>query len=162
MKQAVIAILALLTVSSCAAPTNSPLASAIQPSRAHETILKASSFNRIKDFVLAHGDRQTYCNMYNNNPHVALGNMDIYLNPDTGQQNINCDLKLSGFNSMVVRTREPRKYYRFALNLRDTGPNLTIPEGTNLNDLRTVIQNALSELEKARITQSNKAPEATR
>lgn len=81
MKRGVIAILALLTVSSYAAPTNSSPASAIQPFGAHETILKASSFNRIKDFVLAHGDRQTYCNMYNNNPHIALGNMDMTFPP---------------------------------------------------------------------------------
>lgn len=54
---------------------------------------------------------------------------------------------------MVVRTCESRKYYRFALNLRDTGPDLTIPEGTNLDDLRTIIRSALSELERAALEQ---------
>jgi hypothetical protein len=161
MKQGGMAIIALLAVSSCTAPTNTSPASAIQPSSAHESILTAAAFNRIKDFVLIHGDRQTYCNMYNNNPHAALCNMDVYLVPDTGQQNINCDLKLSGFNSMVIRTRKPWKYYRLALNLRDTGPDLTIPEWTKLDDLRTVIQNALSELDKAKITQSNHAAQVT-
>jgi hypothetical protein len=41
-----------------------------------------SDFQSIVQFVLKNGNRQTYCNKYNNNPHYALGkNVHIYLNP---------------------------------------------------------------------------------
>jgi len=39
------------------------------------------SFKDIVSFILKNGDRQTYCNMYNNNPHYRLEGFDIYLNP---------------------------------------------------------------------------------
>jgi len=115
-----------------------------------EAILTAASFIRIRDFVLEHGDRQTYCNMYNHNPHASFNNIDIYLNPDTGQQNINCDPKLSGFNNMVVRTREPWIYYRLSLNMKDTGPDLEITKDTDQDNLRRIFQSVLSELDKAK------------
>ena len=38
-------------------------------------------FAEIVSFVLENGDRQNYCNRYNNNPHYMLDDIDIYLNP---------------------------------------------------------------------------------
>ncbi|MCD4672042.1 MAG: hypothetical protein K8R77_05195 [Anaerolineaceae bacterium] len=146
MKQLLVTILILVLVSGCSnscEPTPSPVAEAPQET---DSVLTAAAFNQIKDHILAQGDRQTYCNMFNNNPHVTLGNMDIYLNPDTGQQNINCDLKLSEFNHMVIRTREPWKYYRVQLNLKATGPDLILQEGTNPEELSERFQEALSAL----------------
>ena len=84
--------------------------------------------------------------MFNNNPHVALGNMDIYLNPDTGQQNINCDLTLSGFNNMVIRTRKPSKYYRVQLNLKGAGPDLIMQQDTKSEELERLFQEALANI----------------
>ena len=40
-----------------------------------------SDFKETVRFILENGDRQTYCNMYNNNPHYAVNDIQIYLNP---------------------------------------------------------------------------------
>lgn len=146
MKQLLFTILILVLVSGCANSCKSTPAPVAEATQETDEVLTAAAFNQIKDHILAQGDRQTYCNMFNNNPHIALGDMDIYLNPDTGQQNINCDLALSGFNQMVIRTREPWKYYRVQLNLKDTGPDLIIQEGTDPEELSELFQEALSAL----------------
>ena len=65
--------------------------------------LSADAFDRIKRYILALGGRQTYCNMYNNNPHHRFGTFDAYLTPDVGQRNINCDPALSDFDEIVVQ-----------------------------------------------------------
>jgi len=146
MKQLLFTILILVLVSGCANSCKSTPAPVAEATQETDEVLTAAAFNQIKDHILAQGDRQTYCNMFNNNPHIALGDMDIYLNPDTGQQNINCDLTLSEFNYMVIRTREPWKYYRVQLNLKATGPDLIIQEGTDPEELSELFQEALSAL----------------
>ncbi|MCU0654808.1 MAG: hypothetical protein MUF64_05810 [Polyangiaceae bacterium] len=64
----------------------------------------AETFLAIKRFILAKGDRQTFGNMYNHNPHHAFDGFDAFLIPDVGQKNINCDPALSDFDGMVLRT----------------------------------------------------------
>ena len=73
--------------------------------------LTAANFQRIKSFILRHGDRQTYCNMYNRNPHYDFGAFQVYLDPDVGQQNINCDPELSDFSTLVVQDWKARAIY---------------------------------------------------
>ena len=136
----------MILVSGCSGPREPTFSQDAQAPQQVDGVLTAAAFNQIKDHILAHGDRQTYCNMFNNNPHVALGNMDIYLNPDTGQQNINCDLKLSGFNHMVIRTRKPWRYYRVQLNLKAMGPDLIMQQETKPEELEKLFEEALSEL----------------
>ena len=155
MKQSLITILTFILASSCFVSHNPEQVYVSEATGEDEAVLTAATFNQIKNFILAHGDRQTYCNMYNNNPHAVFANMDIFLNPDTGQQNINCDIKLSGFNHMVIRTQYPLKYYHIKLNLLATGPDLVIPKGTNLEDLRKCLRDALSELTREKGKQSN-------
>jgi hypothetical protein len=46
-------------------------------------------FESVKDFIIVKGDRQTYSNMYNSNLHFSFNGFDVYLNPETGQENIN-------------------------------------------------------------------------
>jgi hypothetical protein len=65
--------------------------------------LTVESFQSIKRFILEHGDRQTYCNMYNRNPHYRFRGFEVFLNPDVGQRNINCDPEHSDFDQMVIR-----------------------------------------------------------
>ncbi|CAF1155732.1 unnamed protein product [Didymodactylos carnosus] len=78
-------------------------------------------FNLIKTFILKDGDKQTYCNMYNNNPHYNLNDFQIYLNPSIGQKNISCDPKLSDFNEIVVHDISSEdRYYRIKLNNDNT------------------------------------------
>jgi len=45
-------------------------------------------FDLIKTFVLTNGDKETYSNMYNNNPHYSFDGLEAYLNPEIGQGNI--------------------------------------------------------------------------
>lgn len=69
-------------------------------------ILTPENFTAIKKHILAKGDRETFCNMYNHNPHIEIGELDCYLLPETGQENINCDPTKSDFNVMVIRTKD--------------------------------------------------------
>ena len=66
-------------------------------------VLTVGGFERIKRFVLEQGDRRTYCNMYNCNPHYDFGEFHVYLHPATGQANINCDPALSDFRELVIQ-----------------------------------------------------------
>ncbi len=67
--------------------------------------LTPENFDRIVRFILERGDRLTWCNMYNLNPHLQLPGFDAFLNPDVGQRNINCDPERSGFDELVIRFR---------------------------------------------------------
>ncbi|MCL2067622.1 MAG: hypothetical protein FWG99_09175 [Treponema sp.] len=44
-------------------------------------LLSKNDFEEIVQFILDNGDRRTYCNMYNNNPHYRIEDFSIYLNP---------------------------------------------------------------------------------
>ena len=79
------------------------------------------NFETIKNFILKNGDKQTYCNMYNNNPHFAYSYFNVYLNPEIGQANINCDPEISDFNEIVIRDQnsDPQYYYLHIVRLGD-------------------------------------------
>jgi len=47
--------------------------------------------------------------MYGNNPAYQTKNYRFYLNPDTGQDNINCDPKKSGFHNLTIRKADGGK-----------------------------------------------------
>ena len=64
--------------------------------------ISPEKFIAIKNFILKYGDRRTYCNMYNQNPHYAFEGFDVYLSPAVGQQNINCDSSKSDFNGITI------------------------------------------------------------
>lgn len=38
-------------------------------------------FEKVKHFILQYGNRKTYCNRYNCNPHFDFGEFDAYLDP---------------------------------------------------------------------------------
>jgi hypothetical protein len=78
-----------------------------------EGVLTLENFNKIKAYILQHGDRKTYCNMLNNNPHFQFPGFDAYLHPEGGQKNINCDPRLSDFNQLVFynRNRDTEELY---------------------------------------------------
>ena len=75
------------------------------------SVVTMDNFLRIKEFVLAGGQRRTYCNMYNNNPFYGFEGLTVFLHPDGGQENINCDLNLSDFNHIVFNTSNPGYSY---------------------------------------------------
>jgi hypothetical protein len=64
------------------------------------------TFDRIRRFVLEHGDRQTYCNRYNHNPHFAFAACDAYLNPHPF--NLDCDPSLGELTGLTLRIRLPQ------------------------------------------------------
>ena len=71
--------------------------------KSDETVVNRENLTRIKQFILAQGKRETYCNMYNNNPAHETQNYHFYLNPDSEQANINCETNKSDFQTMVIR-----------------------------------------------------------
>ena len=133
-------------VRSASQPAATSQPATTQPAKDKE-ILSVASFSRITGFILAHGDRQTYCQMYNNNPHVALGGVNLYLNPDTGPQNINCDPKLSGFNQLVIRT-DRMEYYSIKLDPKRSVLDYSVRDREKLDGLRELIPAILSDLDK--------------
>ncbi len=79
-------------------------------------IMKSDNFNYITAFILKYGNRATYCNKYNHNPHYQFNDFHVFLNPDIGQRNINCDPELSGFDEIVIQhNREIIEYYRIKI-----------------------------------------------
>lgn len=89
------------------------------------SILSVKEFEEIKTFILSNGDQLTFCNMYNDNPHYDFGDFDAYLNPETGQQNINCDPALSDFNMLVIQDFSDSLTYYYMLLLRKGDLNKT-------------------------------------
>lgn len=81
-------------------------------------MITAQEFEAIKSFILNNGDRRTYCNKYNNNPHYSFEGFDVYLNPETEQANINCDSDISDFNDMVIHDRDSDPQYYHLLIVR--------------------------------------------
>jgi len=76
----------------------------IHQKAAEEKTINRENLTRIKQFILQNGQRETYCNAYNNNPSQHTKGFHFYLNPDTGQENINCDPTKSDFNSLTIRS----------------------------------------------------------
>ncbi|VAW44430.1 hypothetical protein MNBD_GAMMA03-894 [hydrothermal vent metagenome] len=71
-----------------------------------------TEFENIKNFILSNGNRQTYRNYDNNNPHYDYGDFSAYLGADIGQGNINNDKNISDFNKLVIMSRHTGiKYY---------------------------------------------------
>jgi hypothetical protein len=91
--------------------------------------MTTTQFDIIKQYILRKGDRQTYCNMYNNNPHLALDEFEVYLNPSIGQANINCDPNLSDFNDLVIRLLHLPVYYDVMLDDNKQTLNFDSPTG---------------------------------
>jgi hypothetical protein len=75
----------------------------IRDKSSNEKVITRANLIRIKQFILKQGLRETYCNMYNNNPAFRTKSFSFYLNPDTGQENINCDTDKSDFHTLTIR-----------------------------------------------------------
>lgn len=75
----------------------------IRDKSSNEKVITRANLIRIKQFILKQGLRETYCSMYNNNPAFRTKSFSFYLNPDTGQENINCDTEKSDFHTLTIR-----------------------------------------------------------
>ena len=82
-------------------------------------MMNYNDFENIKTYILLNGDRETFCNMYNDNPHYSFEGSEAYLNPEIGQLNINCDPELSDFNEIVIRDQNSDPQYFHLLIVRN-------------------------------------------
>ena len=95
----------------------------------------ASQFEELKRFILKKGDRLTYRNFDNKNPHYKMGSADLYLNAEIGQENMNNDATISDFNEITINDAK----YRYTIRLVRKGDlkkaNIYSPKGLEENKL---------------------------
>jgi hypothetical protein len=116
--------------------------------------LTVESFVRIRTFILEQGHRQTYCNMFNHNPHWAFPGFDAYLNPPD-QRNINCEPGRSEFNRLVIQTngRGGQRYWDVTLDPEKKALRLEqhyerVDEKTLAAEVGGFFARALAEIER--------------
>lgn len=105
--------------------------------------LPVAEFERIKNFILEKGDRQTYRNFDSNNPHYKLGNFNIYLNPSIGQANRYSDPRISDFNEIVIQDfNGPAVYYNMLIVRKGDleNPRIRLPEGVKEDNVYLIDQ----------------------
>ncbi len=123
----------------------------IRNDKGEEKVINWENLTRIKKFIIAQGKRQTYCNMYNNNPFYSTKNYSFHLNPDTGQQNIDCQPDKSDFNDLTIHFSGDNDQYR---NVRFTDKfvvtiNVSWPEeDMNIRNIRRPVTAAIEEILK--------------
>jgi hypothetical protein len=82
-------------------------------------IINKNDFEKIVQFILNNGDRLTYCQMYNNNPHYSLEDFHIYLNPisqwiNTGEDYLS--YSVSDYDNITIQDwNSPHRYYKITL-----------------------------------------------
>lgn len=94
--------------------------------------LSANEFENIKVFILQNGDKQTFCNMFNHNPNYSFSGFEVYLNPEVGQLNINCDPAISDFNEIVIQDLDsdpPYYHIRIVKQGHIKNEKIFVPEG---------------------------------
>ncbi|MDR1877072.1 MAG: hypothetical protein LBQ84_05560 [Flavobacteriaceae bacterium] len=74
------------------------------------SILDKQKFETIVQFILTNGDRETYCQMYNNSPHYEYEEgIDIYLDPINQRINFteeHLSYNISDYNEIVIYDSE--------------------------------------------------------
>lgn len=65
-------------------------------------LISPKEFEQVKAFILKNGDKMTYRNFDNNNPHFKFSNCEVFLGADIGQGNINNDPDISNFNQLTI------------------------------------------------------------
>lgn len=85
----------------------------------NDNLFTKQNFKTIRSYILKNGDRTTYCNMFNNNPHFEVGNFDVFLNPinQFGSRG-NCDCPENDFTELVIWFTGSRgsQYYHIKLS----------------------------------------------
>lgn len=127
-EKAIIASLLVLVVS--ALPTHAETIDVrlrIRNRSSDEKVITRTNLTAIKQFILKKGLRETYCSLYNNNPAYHTKNFSFYLNPDSGQKNINCETDKSDFHSLTIRNPNKRNQYRRVEFLHKRYVYVTVP-----------------------------------
>ena len=147
-KTIVLALLVLASFHGTAFPVTVEARLRILEKDSDETIVTKANLDTIKDFILKQGFRETYCNMYGNNPAYTTANYAFYLNPDTGQENINCDLNKSDFNSLTIRSIQGgRNQYRNIEFVKEVYVSTSWPsDELTVGQIREMATEALQEI----------------
>jgi hypothetical protein len=115
-----------------------------------ERFVTRANLGRVKQFILENGLRETYCNMYNNNPAYRTESFAFYLDPDTGQANINCKPEKSDFHTMTIRASDFRENQYRSVEFRDPGSIYIVAdwptEDLTVAQIRGFVTDALMEL----------------
>lgn len=116
-----------------------------------EKIITRENLIKIKQFILQHGKRKTYCSMYNNNPAYETKEYLFFLNPDTGQQNINCDPNKSDFHNLrILKVGAEKNQYRTVafLDKHYVIVSTSWPtENLTILQIRQFVEDAMKEIE---------------
>ena len=112
-KTLALSFLAILTCSGVALARNVDVRLRISQMEDDEKVVTRNNLLKIKQFILQNGRRETYCNKFNNNPAYHTKEFQLYLDPDAGQLNGNCDPAKSDFNTLTIRsTNGGKNQYR--------------------------------------------------
>lgn len=81
-------------------------------------LLNKANLDRVKAYLLQHGERCFYSNRFNHSPCLVLPDMHLFLDPDPGpdgnpQWNLNCEVSKGDFNTLVVLAGEPDDRYQW-------------------------------------------------
>lgn len=96
--------------------------------------LRLENFQKIKNFILQNGDRKTYCNRWNNNPHYGFPDFEAFLDPgpidpvNDLRWSLSCDPSLTEFDTLVILTKD-HVYFDFRYDRRLDGVQVGISNG---------------------------------
>ncbi len=150
-------------VTLCSAETNSVQVSSAEIPNGTNIVLTMENFLKISNFVLSEGDRQTYCQAFNNNPHYRFSDFHLYLNSFSG--NFQCELGKCEFTITIQTINTSFTYSYWNVSLREKNLILQQYHSTTKSNILTkeveeFFQKALSEIRKYKpkeipTTQSN-------
>ena len=81
-------------------------------------LMDSEAFEKTKAFILENGDKMTFRNFDNHNPHYKFSNCDAFLGADIGQRNINNDPRVSDFNELTIVDRNAVIQYHHVIIVR--------------------------------------------
>jgi hypothetical protein len=88
-------------------------------------ILSKDDFERIEQFIMDKGDRKTFSQKYNLNPHYSFEDLDVYLNPvsqwiisnNIGDYNVMVIHDETGYYHMILENGKVYVYNPYRLDL---------------------------------------------
>ncbi|ADV51287.1 hypothetical protein Celal_4043 [Cellulophaga algicola DSM 14237] len=79
-------------------------------------VIPPGKFEEIQRFLLKNGDRRTYRNFDNHNPHYTFSNCEVFLGADIGQRNSNNNPAISNFNQLTITDYDSAlRYYELII-----------------------------------------------
>lgn len=122
----------------------------IRQKKEEEKTITRENLVEIQQFILKQGKRETYCNMYGSNPAYHTKGYRLYLNPDTGQENINCDPQKSEFHNLTIRRSDDGKnQYRNVEFLDKHYVYITVnwpSDDLDVQEIRKFVEEAMKEI----------------